>query len=232
MTLWSRFCPVREQPRYQEQIRGREGRAQPLWERAAEERPGSGTVILGLPSPAHLRVTRKHVWGWAPWPRSALPQRWLRAPAGPCQALNLRPHLQGGHGDGATARGCTDGRRATRGALDRAVPKGCHLQATGRRGGGLWRWGTDQSAFIRGQACPLGKGGRGVRGRWMKIRRKWPHEPVVGPVTSQTQSSDRELGGFPSCFRHSSQCLGHMGAHSAPCLGCPCPTGQHAGELR
>lgn len=110
-------------------------------------------------------------------------------------------------------------------------PRGaaCRRQAGG---GGLWRRGTDQSTFIRGQACPLGKGGRGVRGRWMKIRRKWPHEPVVGPVTSQTQSSDRELGGFPSCFRHSSQCPGHMGAHSAPRLGCPCPTGQHAGELR
>ena len=66
----------------------------------------------------------------------------------------------------------------------------------------------------------------------MRIRRKWPHEPVVGCVTSQAQPSGRERGGYPSCFRHSSRCPGHVGAHSAPHLGFPCPTGQHAGELR
>lgn len=69
-----------------------------------------------------------------------------------------------------------------------------------------------------------------MRGHWVNIRRKWPHEPSVGPVTSQTWSASRNSEASLAASTRSVQASAWGPSQHPQTLGCPCPTQQRAGE--
>lgn len=64
----------------------------------------------------------------------------------------------------------------------------------------------------------------------MNIGRKWPHEPSVGPVTSQTWSASRNSEASLEASTHSAQASAWDPSRHPQTPECSCPTQQRTGE--